>query len=113
MPFQMRREGDTAVIVLNGRISLGEPVEDFRALWTKAVAEGAKDFVVNVTEVTMMDSSGIGTMIRCHSAVAHAGGKLRIAGASPTVRQAFKITRLDKVFEFHDSEQSALAASAR
>jgi anti-anti-sigma factor len=112
MPAQMRRKGDTAVLELEGRLSLGEPVEEFRQLWNEALAAGVKNIVVNLSDVTMMDSSGIGTMIRCHSAVMQKGGRLRLVNPNVTVRQAFKITRLDSVFEFHDDEESALAASA-
>lgn len=112
MSAQMRRNGDTAVVELEGRLSLGEPVEEFRQLWNEALASGAKNIVVNLSDVTMMDSSGIGTMIRCHSAVMQKGGKLRLVSPNSTVRQAFKVTRLDSVLEFHDSEASALAASA-
>lgn len=113
MPAQVRKNGDTAIIDLEGRLSIGDAVEAFRKLWTDALAQGAKDLVVNLSDVTMLDSSGIGTMIRCHSAVVSQGGKLRLVNPNSTVRQAFKITRLDSVFEFHESEQSALAASAK
>lgn len=112
MSAHMRRNGDTAIVDLEGRLSLGEPVEEFRALWTDALADGVRNLVVNLSDVTMMDSSGIGTMIRCHSAVMQKGGKLRLVNPNSTVRQAFKITRLDNIFEFHESEESALAASA-
>jgi anti-sigma B factor antagonist len=112
MPARIRKNGNTAIIDLEGRLSIGDAVEDFRKLWMDALAQGAKNLVVNLGEVTMMDSSGIGTMIRCHSAITQQGGKLRLVNPNSVVRQAFKITRLDSVFEFHDSEQSALTASA-
>lgn len=112
MSAQVRRNGEVAVIELEGRLSLGEPVEEFRQLWNEALASGVRQLVVNLSDVTMMDSSGIGTMIRCHSAVMQQGGKLRLVNPNSTVRQAFKITRLDNVFEFHDTEESALEASA-
>jgi anti-sigma B factor antagonist len=108
----MRRNGTTAVIDLAGRITMGEVVEEFRALWTRAVESGATQVLVNLTQVTFLDSSGIGMMIRCHSAITQRGGKVRLIGANATVRQAFKVTRLDNIFEFHDSEQAAMAASA-
>jgi anti-anti-sigma factor len=109
MPAHLRKNGNTAIIDLEGRLSIGDPVEDFRKLWMEALEQGVKNIVVNLGEVTMMDSSGIGTMIRCHSAVTQQGGKLRLVNPNSVVRQ---ITRLDSVFEFHESEQSALAASA-
>jgi len=112
MPPQMRLNGDTAVIELSGRITMGEIIEEFRALWSQAMEAGAKHIVVNMAQVTFLDSSGIGMMIRCHSAITQVGGKLRLAGATGAVRQAFKVTRLDNIFEFHDSEKSALSAAA-
>lgn len=112
MPARVRKNADTAIIDLEGRLSIGDAVEEFRKLWMDALSQGAKVLIVNLSDVTMMDSSGIGTMIRCHSAVTQQGGKLRLVNPNSVVRQAFKITRLDSVFEFHDSEQSAMAASA-
>jgi anti-sigma B factor antagonist len=112
MPIVLRKLGDAVIIDLEGRLALGGPVDEFRARWMEALATGAKTIVVNLARVTMIDSSGIGTMIRCHSAVNAAGGKLKIAGANQTVREAFRVTRLDKVFEFHDNETGAVGTQA-
>jgi anti-sigma B factor antagonist len=109
MAITVRRHGDTTIIDLDGRLALGGPVDEFRARWSEELAAGNKNLILNLSTVTMVDSSGIGTMIRCHSAVTAAGGKLKVIGANGTVRKAFAVTRLDKVFEFHDSEASALA----
>lgn len=112
MPPQMRQNGETAVIELTGRITMGEVIDEFRALWSQAMEAGAKQIIVNMSQVTFLDSSGIGMMIRCHSALTQVGGKLSLVGATGAVRQAFKVTRLDNVFEFHDSEKTALSAAA-
>ena len=112
MPVVLRKNGDSVIVELDGRLTLGGPVDEFRARWMEALSGGAKNIVINLAKVTMVDSSGIGTMIRCHSAVSAAGGKLKVVGANRTVRDAFRVTRLDKVFEFHDNEASALGASA-
>jgi anti-anti-sigma factor len=109
MPLLVRKQGDTLIVALDGRLAVGGPVDEFRAQWMDAVLDGSmRNIVLNLENVTMVDSSGIGTIIRCHSAVAKNGGKMKIVGASHSVREAFKITRLDKVFEFHDTEESAL-----
>jgi anti-anti-sigma factor len=109
MPLLVRKQGDTLIVALDGRLAVGGPVDEFRAQWMDAVLDGSmRNIVLNLENVTMVDSSGIGTIIRCHSAVAKNGGKMKIVGASHAVREAFKITRLDKVFEFHDTEESAL-----
>ena len=109
MAAVIRKNGDTVIVDVDGRLALGGPVDEFRAKWTEALSGGAKELVVNLSKVTMVDSSGIGTMIRAHSAIKATGGKLKVVGANTTVRQAFHVTRLDKVFESHDSEESALA----
>jgi stage II sporulation protein AA (anti-sigma F factor antagonist) len=108
MSVATRRSGDTAILEPDGRLA-GGAVDEFRSKWTEAVGDAnVHMIVVNLGHVTMVDSTGIGTMIRCHSAITRNGGRMKIVGANPTVREAFKITRLDSVFEFHDTEQSAL-----
>ena len=112
MPLTVRTQGTVVILELDGRLTLGEPVDQFRSAWTDALTTGSRSLILNLERVTMIDSSGIGTMIRCHSAVTQAGGQVKIAAANHTVRQAFKITRLDSLFEFHDTEAAAIAASA-
>jgi stage II sporulation protein AA (anti-sigma F factor antagonist) len=110
MPLLSRRSGDTFIFEIDGRLAVGGPVDDLRAKWMDALMDDSiRNIVLNLEKVTMVDSSGIGTIIRCHSAIARNGGTVKIVGASHSVREAFKITRLDKVFEFHESEQSALS----
>ena len=109
MSVQVRRQGSTAIIEVQGKLSLGAPVDEFRAKWSDALATGAKNICVKLNEVPMVDSSGIGSLIRCHSAVSGNGGKMSLAGANDVVRQAFKVTRLDRVFTFTTTEDEALA----
>jgi anti-sigma B factor antagonist len=110
MPAFLRKEGEAVILDLHGRMAMGE-VEEFRTKWSEAMATGSKQLIINLSRVTMMDSSGIGTMIRCHSAMKAAGGTIHLVGANTTVRQAFKVTRLDRVFAFYDDEPAALAAA--
>jgi anti-anti-sigma factor len=110
MPAKVRTEGATAILELEGKLALGPAVDDFRSKWTDALASGARHILVNLAAVPMVDSSGIGSLIRCHSAVSAAGGKLKVVGASNTVMQAFKVTRLDRVLDLHTDEKSALAS---
>ena len=113
MPVSLRKQGSTAILEIEGKLSLGPGVDAFRAKWMDAVATGSRDLVVNMARVPMVDSSGIGSLIRCHSAVAAKGGKLKLVGVGDVVRQSFKVTRLDRVFEFHESEAAALAETPR
>ena len=110
MAVSLRKQGSTAILDVEGKLALGVGLDDFRAKWSDAVATGAHNLVVNLARVPMVDSSGIGSLIRCHSAVTAAGGKVRLVGVGEMVRQSLKVTRLERVFEFYGDEASALAS---
>ena len=112
MSTQVRKSGKAAILTVEGKLSIGLGVDEFRDKWSAAVAEGIRDIVVDLSRVPIIDSSAIGSMIRCHSVVSVNGGKLKLVGAHEIVRQAFKMTRLDSVFEFYDTLQDAIGQSA-
>ena len=106
----MRKHGSAVIFDLEGRLVLGSAVDAFRAQWSEALATGSRDLVVNLTNVPAIDSSGIGSLIRCHSAVVAAGGRMRVVAADGVVRKALQVTHVDQLLEFHESEASALAS---
>ena len=105
-----RKQGNAVILDLDGKLGLGPAVDDFRSGWSDALAAGSRNVVVNLANVPVIDSSGIGCLVRCHAAVAAKGGKLKIVGAGEVVRQALKLTNVDQFFEFHENEASALAS---
>ena len=110
MSVTTRKQGTAIVVDLEGKLALGPAVDDFRTAWTDALAAGNRKVVVNLTNVPVIDSSGIGVLVRCHAALAAKGGKMTIAGASGVVRQALKLTNVDQLLEFHETEAGALAS---
>lgn len=110
MSVSLRNEGRIALLAIDGKLALGDSLDEFRTKWADATATGAKDVIVNFSKVPMVDSSGIGSLIRCHSALVASGGKLKLVAVNDVVRQSFKTTRLDRVFEFYNDESSALAS---
>ncbi|MCI0352265.1 MAG: STAS domain-containing protein [Acidobacteriales bacterium] len=106
----LEKRGDAVVIKLKGKLLLGESVDEFRSKWQDAVTAGARNVVVDISGVPVMDSTGIGSLMRCQASLSSPGGKLRLVGANKVIRQALRVTRLEKLFEFHDNEASALAS---
>ena len=106
----MRKQGSAVIFDLEGRLVLGSAVDQFRAQWSDALATGSRDLVVNLANVPAIDSSGIGSLIRCHSAVVAAGGRMRVVAADGVVLKALQVTHVDQLLEFHESEASALAS---
>ncbi len=95
------------VITVSGRVMLGEESAKIEAMIEELLAAGKKLIVFDVSGVDHMDSTGIGRFISSLNKVMRAGGKLGMANASKVVRDGFRITRLDTVFEFYDDVESA------
>lgn len=110
MAAVLEKRGEAVVIKLKGKLLLGESVDEFRNKWQDAADSGARNVVVDISAVPVMDSTGIGSLMRCQATLSPPGGKLRLVGANKVIRQALRVTRLEKLFEFHESEASALAS---
>jgi anti-sigma B factor antagonist len=110
MSAEFRKDGSTGYIKIDGKLSHGPNLDDFRARWTSAVASGCTQIIVDLTKVPMIDSSGMGNLVRCRSAVAQQGGGMKIVGARASVLHALSLTRLDRMFEFFPDEASATAS---
>jgi anti-sigma B factor antagonist len=99
----------TVVVTLAGKMMLS----DSAALETVIVSlleAGRRKFIVDLSGLTHIDSTGIGTFIASLGKVSQAGGALAMAGAGGMVREGFRVTRLDKVFRFFPDVESARAA---
>jgi anti-sigma B factor antagonist len=108
----MRTAGGAVVLTVDGKLKMGESVDRFRALWNEAVGSGAKVLIIDVSNVPVVDSSGLGSLMRCYSALKAVGGRVKLVGANEVIRQTLSVTHLDKLFSFYDDEASALASIA-
>lgn len=111
-PMQMEishRETDQGIVVIEiaGRVMLGPESEKIETLLTELIAKGKRRFVFELSGVRHLDSTGIGRFISALNQVMQAGGKMRMAGAVGVVREGFRVTRLDTVFEFFPDVDSA------
>jgi len=110
MATRLRRNGGAAVLEVDGKLKMGEGVDQFRAQWTQAVNNGARFLVIILSGVPVIDSSGLGSLMRCYSSVKAVGGRVKLVGANEMVRQALGVTHLGKLFDFYDNEAAALAS---
>jgi anti-sigma B factor antagonist len=97
------------VVSLVGAVDLHHTPGVHKALVT-ACEERPRRLVINLTEVTYMDSSGIGTLVEVFRRVNGYQGKLVLCGLNERVRSVFEITKLDKFFSIHSTEDEALNA---
>jgi anti-sigma B factor antagonist len=100
------------VIDATGRITLGEGASLFRDTVRDLATKGNKKLLVNLNDVSYIDSSGIGEMVSGFTTVTNHGGQLKLLGLSKRVKDLLQITKLYTVFEVFDDEASAVRSFA-
>ncbi len=103
-----RQVGDVTVIDAAGRITLGEGASVFRDTIRDLAAKGSKKILVNLGDVSYIDSSGIGEMVSSFTTVTNHGGQLKLLGLSKRVKDLLQITKLYTVFDVHEDEAAAI-----
>jgi anti-sigma B factor antagonist len=103
-----RQVGDVTVIDAAGRITLGEGASTFRDMVRDLSTKGTKKLLVNLSDVSYIDSSGIGEMVSGFTTVTNHGGQLKLLGLSKRVKDLLQITKLYTVFEVFDDEAAAV-----
>ncbi|MEO8658012.1 MAG: STAS domain-containing protein [Bryobacteraceae bacterium] len=107
-----RQVGDVTVIDAAGRITLGEGSSVFRDSIRDLSAAGNKKILLNLGEVTYIDSSGIGELVSAFTTVTNHGGSLKLLNLTKRVQDLLQITKLFTVFEVHDDEATAIRSFA-
>jgi anti-sigma B factor antagonist len=103
-----RQVGDVSIIDALGRITLGEGASALRETIRGLVSKGNKKILLNLSEVSYIDSSGVGELVSGFTTATNQGGVLKLLGLSKRVKDLLQITKLYTVFEVHDDEASAL-----
>ena len=101
--------GDRTVVHLGGEIDVyTAPL--VREKLDEQIQAGRTDLVVDLTEVSFLDSTGLGVLVGRLKLARTRGGSMRLVGTDDRDLKVFSITGLDKVFEIHPDVESALAA---
>ncbi len=101
-----------AVVVeaLDGRIVLGEESTALREKVKALLAAGQKKIVLNMSNVTYIDSSGLGTLVASHTSARTQGATLKLSNLGSKFQEILQVTKLLTVFEVYDSEAAAIAS---
>ena len=108
MKIDFRREGHVVILAPDGRITIGESAEAWKAALASAIGSGAAHIVVDGSRIAYMDSSGIGEMIAALRQLSESGGRLGIVAPSPKLREILEITGLGAIFVVGENEQAVL-----
>lgn len=108
-----RKVGDVTVVDCDGRITLGEGAIALRDLLRDLNAKGDKKIVLNLGNVTYIDSSGIGELVSAYTSTSNGGGELKLLSLTKRVQDLLQITKLYTVFDCYDDEAHAVRAFAK
>src|ERR1051325_1396787 len=108
----VRRSGDVSIVDLSGRITLGEGSGLVRNTIKDLISSGQKNILLNLKDVTYIDSAGLGELVGAYASVTNAAGIVKLLHAQGRVRDVLQTTELYTVFISFDDEQEALRSFA-
>ncbi|HVP41817.1 MAG TPA: STAS domain-containing protein [Terriglobales bacterium] len=110
MKASTRQMDGVTIVDLSGRITLGEGSVILRDTIRDLVGKGSKKILLNLGDVTYIDSSGIGELVSAFTTVRNQGGELKLLNLTKKVHDLLQITKLYTVFDVKDDEATAISA---
>ncbi len=113
MKASTRQVDGITIVDLSGRITLGEGSVVLRDTIKDLLGKGQKKILLNLGDVSYIDSSGIGELVSAFTSVRNQGGELKLLNLTKKVHDLLQITKLYTVFDVKDDEAAAIAAFSR
>jgi len=110
MKIATRQLDGITVLDLGGRITLGEGSVQLREAVRDLLAKGQKKIVLNLGDVSYMDSSGMGELVTAYTSAKNQGGELKLVNLTKKIEDLMQITKLATVFDIYDDEAKAIAS---
>jgi anti-sigma B factor antagonist len=108
MDITERTSGNVTLVDLNGKLTLGEPTQRLHDKVNSLIQQGRKNIVLNLGDVTAVDSGGLGELVRTLTTMQKHGGSLKVANLPKRVHDLLVMTRLVTVFETFEDEGTAV-----
>src|SRR4029077_9847991 len=108
MEINVRRLSGVQVVQIRGALRLGAGVDRFKHAIADALAVGDTRLAINFAEVPMMDSSGIGILVKAMASAKQRGGGVKLISPSKFVVQTLKLIGVLNLFEIFEDENTAV-----
>lgn len=112
MEIDVRNRTGVNLIRLRGDLKMGQPVDSLRQAIDEITQGGSYQFVLTLTDVPMVDSSGIGVLVRALTSVKQRGGSLKLVNPSKFTTQTLKLVGVLNLFEVFADEEEAVNSFA-
>ena len=104
----IRQVGDVAIVDLSGRITLGDGSGVVRETVKDMLTGGQKNLLLNLGDVSYIDSSGLGELVGAYATGANQGAQIKLLNVQKKVHDLIQLTKLYTVFDVHDDEAHAV-----
>ena len=112
LKITQRTSGNVSILDLSGKITIGEGSVQLREAIRTLLDGNSKYILLNLGDVSYVDSSGIGELVSGFTTVTNAGGMLKLLNLGKRVQDLLQITKLYTVFETFDDEAAAIRSFA-
>lgn len=112
MDINMQRRSQVELIQLRGPLRLGEAVNEFRQVLEQSLSTGDTRIVLDLAEVPMIDSSGIGVLMKALASARQRGGNIKLVNPSKFATQTLRMVGLLNLFEVFPDADAAIASFA-
>lgn len=113
MDIPIRHSQSVTILDPQGKITIGAGDIALRQAVESALEAGSRRILINMVDVLLIDSAGIGELISVHMTVRNRGGQLKLARLPRRVQRNLQVARLVDVLEIFDEEAEALASFSR
>lgn len=103
-----RRINNVLILDINGKLRLNEGSADFHTALRLLKESGERNILLNLAEVSSIDSTGLGELVAGYAALQKNEGKLKLLQITDRVRELLVITKLSTIFEIYENESEAV-----
>ena len=102
--FQVKNTGDVCVLSPEGKIVIGDEVGALREKIKQLLDSGNKNILMNLANVSYIDSTGVGALVGSFTTIRNQGGQMKLSNLSQRVKDILLVTKLLTVFDVYENE---------
>lgn len=108
MKTSIKEQGDVTIVAIQGKITIGEGDVKLRKCIHELLEKGSTKIVLDMKDVSYMDSSGVGELVASYTTITNRGAQLRLTNIKSKIYSLLQLTALVAVFQICDSLEEAV-----
>jgi anti-sigma B factor antagonist len=110
MELSIREDGRVTIVSVSGDLVIGDSEAAFKKEVLRLLEQGKVDLLIDCTALRVVDSTGLGALVRAMTTSQNEGGQAKLLGVGPHLKKLLEMTKLDSVFEIFDDREQAVSS---